>query len=60
MYVRDTSHRGLYHLGAVGIGGVLATVDGVDAEPVGNADDGAEVARVLDTVEGQIEVSGKR
>ena len=51
MYVRKASHRGLYHLGVVGVGRVFAAIDGVDAEPVGNADDGAEVAGVLDAIE---------
>ena len=49
--MRKTSHRGLYHFGVIGIGGVFAAIDGVDAEPVGNADDGAEVAGILNAVE---------
>ena len=56
MYVREASHGGLHHFGVVGIGGVLAAIDGVDAEPVGNADDGAEVAGILHTVESKCEV----
>ena len=53
MYVRDASHRGLYHLGIVTVGSIFRTEDGLDAKPVGNADDGAQVARVLNAVEGQ-------
>ena len=60
MYVRETSHCCLYHLRVVGISSVFTAKDGVDAEPVGNADDGAEVTGILHTVESQIEVRGER
>ena len=53
IHMGDTPHRGLHDLGIVGVGAVFATVDGVDAEPVGNADDGAEVAGILHAVEHQ-------
>ena len=49
----EASHRRLHHLRGVGIGGVGTAENGLDAEPVGNADDGAEVARVLDAVESE-------
>ena len=51
IYTRDAAHRGLHHLGTPGVGGVLRAVDSADTEPVGKADDGAEVAGVLDTVQ---------
>ena len=60
MYMRKTSHSGLYYLGVVGISGILAAIDGVNTEPVGYANDGTEVAGILHTVESQIEVRGKR
>ena len=53
MYVRETAHRGLYHFRVIGICRVLATVDGVNAKPVGNTDDGAQVPWILYAVEGQ-------
>ena len=53
MYVRETAHRGLDHFGVVGICRVLTTVDGVNAKPVGNTDDGTQVAGILYTVESQ-------
>ena len=31
MYVRKTAHRGLHHLGIIGIGCILAAIDGVNA-----------------------------
>ena len=39
--VCQRAHRGLHHLGVVAVGSVLGTVDGGDAKPVGNADNGA-------------------
>ncbi len=56
VYARDASHGGLYYLRIPGIDGVFATVDLFYAKPVGYADDGAEVAGILDAVEGQGEV----
>ena len=53
MYVCDTAHGGLNDFGVVDVGGVGRAIDGVDAKPVGNADDGSQVARVLNTIEGQ-------
>ena len=53
MYVRKTSHRCLNHFGTVGIGCVLAAIDGIYAEPVGDADDGSKVAWILYAVESQ-------
>ena len=53
VYARDAAHRGLYHLGVPGVGSVGAADEGGDAEPVGDADDGAEVAGVLYAVEGE-------
>ena len=52
MYVSQTAHRGLNDFGIKDIGRIQRTVDGVDAEPVGNTDDGSDVARVLNSVEG--------
>ena len=49
------SHRGLHGLGTVGIDGAGGADDVLDAEPVGNADDGAQVAGVLHVVEGEAE-----
>ena len=58
MYVCKTSHCSLYHFGVISVGGVLAAVDGVDAEPIGYTDDGAEVARILHAIERECENRG--
>ena len=51
MYAGDAAHGGLNDLGIPGVDGAGAAEDGVDAEPIGDADDGAQVAGVLDVVE---------
>ena len=51
----NTAHRGLDHLGVPHVGSVFGTEDGLDAKPVGQTDDGAQIARVLHTIEGQIQ-----
>ena len=53
VHTRDAAHRGLYDLGVPGVDGILAADDGGDAEPVGDADDGSEVAGILHAVEGE-------
>ena len=53
MYVRKASHRGLYYFGIVSIGRIFAAINGVNAKPVGYADNGAEVAGILNAVESQ-------
>lgn len=50
------SHRGLYGLGTEGIGGADGAEYVTDAKPVGNADDGAQVAWVLYIIEGEAEL----
>ena len=47
----QTAHRGLYNLGVPGIGSILATDKCADAKPVGDADDGSQIAWVLNTIE---------
>ena len=53
MYARNAPHRCLHHLRIVGVGRVEAAVDGANAKPVGNADDGTEIAGILHAVERQ-------
>ena len=55
----DASHRGLYDFGIVHVGSVGRAVDGVDAKPVGNADDGSHISGVLYAVDGEGEGCGK-
>ena len=49
----NTTHCGLNYFGVVGISGVWRTVDGVDAKPVSYSDDGAQIAWVLNAIEGE-------
>jgi hypothetical protein len=42
----------LYHFGVPSIDSIFRTDDVGDAKPVGDADDGAQVARILDAIEG--------
>ena len=58
VHAGDASHRGLHHLGVIHISRVKAAIDVGNAKPVGYADDGAEIPRVLDAVEHQGEVLG--
>ena len=51
IYAGDAAHGGLNYLGVPGIDGAGAAEDGIDAEPIGYSNDGAEVAGVLDVVE---------
>ena len=55
LYTGHGSHGGLYGLGVIDVGGAGRTEDVPDAEPVGNAHDGAQVARVLYIVQCQAE-----
>jgi hypothetical protein len=55
VHARNAAHRGLYHLRIPGIDSVFTADDVVYAKPVGYADDGAQVAWVLDAVEGKEE-----
>ena len=55
------AHGSLHDLGVEKVGRVRRCVDAVDAEPVGDADDGAEIAGVADAVEGQVKArTGRR
>lgn len=56
LYAGNAAHSGLDYLRVPDVRGVAAADDGLDAEPVCYADDGAKVAGVLDAVEGE----GKR
>ena len=47
----DGSHRGLNHLGIVCFDGVGSGINGLDSEPVGKADYGAQIAGVTDGIE---------
>jgi hypothetical protein len=42
----------LHHFGVPSIDSIFRTDDVGDAKPVGDADDGAQVARILDAIEG--------
>ena len=49
----DGAHRGLHDLGVIQFHRVGRGNDSVDAEPVRDAEDGAQVARVADAVQSQ-------
>ena len=51
VYARDAAHRGLNHLGIVSVDGIFGANDIGNAKPVGYADNGAEVAGVLDAIQ---------
>ena len=51
----DGAHGGLDGLGVVQVDAVGGEVDGADAEPVGQAQDGADVPRVTDGVQSEAE-----
>ena len=51
MYVCETPHSSLNDLGVIDVSSVGRAIDGVDAKPVGNADDGSYVAGILNAVE---------
>ena len=55
IHSEDSSHGGLDDLGIEGLDGVAAGQDRPDAEPVGDAEDGPEVAGVTDGVQREIE-----
>ena len=55
VHVCEAAHRGLHCFGVVGVGGAGAAIDAADAEPMGNAYDGAEVSGVLHVVECEAE-----
>lgn len=50
-HVSHSAHAGLHGFWVIEVGAVGRAKDMVDAEPVGNADDGAKISRVLDVVE---------
>ena len=50
MYSSYAAHGGLNNLGVPCVDSARRAVDGIDAKPIGNTDDGAEIARVLDVV----------
>ena len=52
----DASHGGLHGLGVVDVGAGWGAKDVLDAEPVSEPDNGAEVAGVLHVVEGEAEL----
>ena len=54
------SHRGLHHLGGEHVGRGSRGENVTDAKPVGNAHDGAHVARVLHAVERQAKFAGRQ
>ena len=56
----NTSHGGLYHLGVIGISSVQTTEDSGNAEPVGYADNRAEITRILHIIKGKKQFIGKR
>ncbi len=47
------AHRGLHNLGIEYVNGVGGGVDRIDSEPVGDADDRPEIARIPDAVKGK-------
>ena len=51
VYARDAAHRGRNHLGIVSVDGIFGANDIGNAKPVGYADNGAEVAGVLDAIQ---------
>lgn len=53
IYVGERAHCGLYCLGVVQFHAVLGAYYCFDSEPVGGADNGAEVSGVGDVVEGE-------
>ena len=55
----DGAHGGLDGLGVVQVDAVGREVDGADAEPIGQAQDGADVPRVADGVQSEAEALGK-
>ena len=55
----DGAHGGLDGLGVVQVDAVGREVDGADAEPVGQAQDGADISRVADGVQSETEAFGK-
>ena len=52
-YMDESPHSGLYRFGTEYVGGVLATNNMFDAEPVGQPYDRTEIAGVLYPVEGK-------
>ena len=56
----NASHGGLYHLGVIGISSVQTTEDGGNAEPVGYADNRAEITRILYIIKRKKQLVGKR
>ena len=53
------AHRGLHHLGSIGIGSVVAAHDMAYAKPVSHTDDGAQIAWVLHCIERQTQLWSK-
>ena len=49
----EGTHGGLHDFGVIAIGSVERADDIVNAEPIAGADDGAEIAGVLDSVQSQ-------
>ena len=58
LYSCNAAHRSLHHLRVVYIGSILTAIDMGDAKPVGNADDGTQVAWVLYAIKSQIQFIG--
>ena len=58
LYSCDAAHCCLHHLWVVYIGSILTAIDMGDAKPVGNADDGTQVAWVLYAIKSQIQFIG--
>jgi len=58
MYPADGPHGGLYGFGLPGIGGSHRTENMPDAEPVGRAQDGSQIAGILDIVQRQAQRLG--
>ena len=50
MYAGDATHGGLDYLGVPCIDGTGAAEDGINAEPIGDTDDSAEVSWILNVV----------
>lgn len=51
----ESTHSGLCGLGIVDVGGVRRTEDVTNAKPIGQPNDGTQIARVLYTIECQSE-----